>query len=182
MDISMPMLTTMRHNRITCSLWSCIFDMLKRNEVNALQEVCALGYWGYREKIGEQTLLVNIDELKDIPKFTTRTINVLSCVYPDFFLFKDNRYISNDLTTRYAGFPDLIVEVWSDSNTEADRAFKYNLYSTSEKTEHWYIDQEGNEVECFIGARKLTSQSLKNILETQNGIKFDLRYLAITDN
>ena len=60
-----------------------------------------------------------------------------------------------------------------------DRDFLRNLYATSDVTEFWQIEQNSNTVKCLIGATKLPNQSLKNILRTQKGLEFDLRYLAI---
>ncbi|MCL2814779.1 MAG: hypothetical protein FWD23_09290, partial [Oscillospiraceae bacterium] len=46
MDIYMPMSTTKRHNRITVTFSGTILELLRKNEVHALQEECALVYWG----------------------------------------------------------------------------------------------------------------------------------------
>jgi Uma2 family endonuclease len=94
-------------------------------------------------------------------------------------IFKSNLYVENKRQTRTAGQPDLIVEVWSDGNQESERDFKKYLYSTSPLTEHWYIEQHSNEVECYIGKNRIGGQSLKEILVTRSGLKFDLRYLSI---
>ena len=94
-------------------------------------------------------------------------------------MFKNNPYLENRRETRTAGFPDLIIEVWSDGNSAFERARKHSLYSSSPVTEHWYIDQDKNTIECFFGATKLPEQNLKNLLITQGNIMFDLRYLAL---
>ena len=78
-----------------------------------------------------------------------------------------------------AGQPDLVVEVWSDGNTPTDRAFLQKLYASSSITEFWQVEQDSNAVKCSIGEEKLPDQSLTNILKTQKGLEFDLRYLAI---
>lgn len=78
-----------------------------------------------------------------------------------------------------AGQPDLIVEVWSDYDLKNDRAFLQNLYATSDVTEHWYIEEDSNDIECYKGRIKLPSQTLKNILKTQSGLEFDLRSLML---
>jgi Uma2 family endonuclease len=100
-------------------------------------------------------------------------------VQPDFLLFKDNKYITDSRDLRTAGQPDLIVEVWSRSNTKSDRDFLRDLYSKSDITEFWQVEQNSNTVKCSLGKIKLPEQSLKNVLKTQKGLEFDLRYLAI---
>jgi Uma2 family endonuclease len=103
----------------------------------------------------------------------------LRCVQPDFFLFHKNPYIINKRDIRTAGQPDLIVEVWGEEDTKNNRDFKKYLYSASDITEHWYIEQDSNTIKCYLGRNELPDQSLMNILKTQNGLEFDLRYLAI---
>jgi hypothetical protein len=71
------------------------------------------------------------------------------------------------------------VEVWSKSNTKTDKLFLQNLYATSDTTEFWQLDQNSNTVKCSMGKKKLAEQYLTNILKTQKGLEFDLRYLAI---
>ena len=178
MDNYMQMSTSLRHNRITGTLFSEIIDMLRKNEVNALQEECALVYWGSRIK-PEPALLIDINNIKNMNDFKEKTINDLEYVQPDFILFHKNLYVENKRKTRTAGCPDLIVEVWFDSNTAEEENFKYGLYSSASSTEHWYIGQDTNEVKCYLGKETLATQSIKNILHTANGLKFDLRYLAI---
>jgi len=178
MDNYMRMSTSIRHNRITGTLFSEIVNMLRKNEVNALQEECALVYWGSRVK-PEPALLIDIKSIKNINDFKERTIDDLEYVQPDFVLFHKNLYAENKRRTRTAGCPDLIVEVWSDGNTAEEKKFKYDLYSNSSNTEHWYIEQDTNEVKCYLGKEILESQSIKNILHTTNGLKFDLCYLAV---
>ena len=177
MENYMQMSTSVRHNRITGTLFSEIIDMLRKNEVNALQEECALVYWGSRIK-PEPALLVDTAKITDMDDFKETIINDLEYVQPDFILFHKNPYAENKRKTRTAGCPDLIVEVWSDSNTAEEEAFKHSLYASSNNTEHWYIRQDTNEIECYVGKEALAAQSIKNILYTVNGLKLDLRYLA----
>ena len=106
-------------------------------------------------------------------------VTSLEKVQPDLAFFDKNKYVINKRETKVAGRPDLIVEVWSDGNTEAHKDYKKYLYSTSPITEHWYIEQDSNKVKCYMGNEQLPDQYLTNILKTQNGIEFDLRYLAI---
>ena len=73
----------------------------------------------------------------------------------------------------------MIVEVWSESNTVEEREWKFNLYSSSDETEHWYVDQDSNTVKCYFWHNELPDQCLTRILRTQDGIEFDLRHLAL---
>ena len=180
MDIYMPMSTTVRHNRITMTFAGTVLDLLRRKEVHALQEECALVYSGTKELPNGFALIdaraMCTDEIK---YFTENVITELEYVRPDFLLFKDNPYLENKKQTRTAGQPDLIVEVWSESNSKNDRLFLQNLYSTSPVTEHWYIEQDSNEVSCYFGREKIESQYLSDVLVTRSGIEFDLRYLTV---
>ena len=40
------------------------------------------------------------------------------------------------------------------------------------------MEQNSDTLKCSIGTEKLPEQSLKNVLKTQKGLEFDLRYLA----
>ena len=120
-----------------------------------------------------------MNKIKDKEYFSKDVITELEYVKPDFMIFKNNSYISNAKQTRTAGQPDLIAEVWSLGNTDDDRAFLQNLYATSDVTEHWYIEQDSNEVICYLGRNRLENQFLTDILVTRGGLQFDLRYLAL---
>jgi Uma2 family endonuclease len=87
--------------------------------------------------------------------------------------------LCNERETKTAGYPDIIIEVWSKSNDDSERDFKLDLYSSSPITEHWYIEQDSNEVICYFGKERIENQYLNNILVTRNGLEFDLCYLAI---
>ena len=178
MDIYMPMSTTGRHNRIISTLTGRILDLLEKKEAYALQEECALVYWGDKKEL-DFVSLVDVNEIEDINKFKSVTINELHFVQPDFMIFKNNPYVGNERETRTAGCPDLIVEVWSENNLKFERDFKLHLYSSSPITEHWYIEQDSNNVACYLGKNRTENQSLFNVLAAHNGLKFDLRYLAI---
>ncbi|MCL2055556.1 MAG: Uma2 family endonuclease [Oscillospiraceae bacterium] len=177
MSVYMPMSTTIRHNKITSSLFGNIFELVKKNKVLALQEECALVHWGLKRK-ADISKLVNIEALDDAAMFIKDVIDDLDYVMPDFLVFKDNKYLCNERETRIAGLPDLIIEVWSKSNAEDERNFKFDLYSGSPSTEHWYIEQDSNKVACYFGSEKLEEQSLSSVLLTRSGLKFDLRYLS----
>ena len=178
MDIYMPMSTTARHNKIVSTLIGSVIDLLRKKEVHALSEECSLVYWG-RKTEPTSLSLIDIKEIEDMKKFTEIIIEDLYYVQPDIMIFKSNPYVENKRQTKTAGQPDLIVEVWSDGNSKNDRAFLQNLYATSNVTEHWYIEQDSNEVTCYLGCNKIENQSLTDILVTRDGLKFDLRYLAV---
>ena len=178
MDIYMPMSTNLRHNKVTRKLGSRLVEWEEKNKGLVLQEECSLVHWG-GEKRPCELKLIDLSEIKDIDYFMSDTIEDLEKVQPDLAFFNKNKYVTNKRETKVAGCPDLIVEVWSDGNTQSHRDYKKYLYSTSSITEHWYIEQDANKVECYIGKEQLPDQYLTNILKTQNGIEFDLRYLAV---
>ena len=179
MDIYMPMSTTRRHNRFISALISRIFPLEEKGEVNIFHEERALVYWGDKRNPKGFSLVdvLNLDEEENY--FIENILPELDYVQPDFVVFKSNPFLENEKQTKTAGQPDLIVEVWSESNTRNEKAFLQNLYATSEITEHWYIDQDSNEVNCYYGNKKIENQYLTNILVTRDGLQFDLRYLAI---
>jgi hypothetical protein len=184
MDNYMPMGTTKRHNNIITSLLIKLGNLIEKKEVTVLHEECPLVFFGTRkEPMGMKLVDVNKmkEDSKDIDEFLDSVIELLESVQPDFMLFQDNPYLENKYDTRTAGQPDLIIEIWSKSNTAEDRKIKKNLYSTSDITEHWYIEQDSNKVECYFGNEQLPDQYLTNVLITKKGIEFDLRYLAIQD-
>ena len=178
MDIFMPMSTTDRHNDMISTFVGDVLPLKRKKEIYALQSDCALVHWGERKE-AINLALVNVSEIEDTVKFTGYTIEYLEYIQPDFMLFKDNPYLKNSKGLRTAGQPDLIVEVWSESNSKAERELKWNLYATSDITEHWYIEQDSNSVQCYMGKKQLPEQFLANILKAQKGLEFDLRYLAI---
>jgi len=178
MEIFMEMSTSARHNRLSGTFFGEILNLLRKKEVYALHEEGALVYWGARKEF-DFIRLVDVNEIEDVDEFITETIHDLYYVQPDFFLFKKNPYLHNKKETKIAGYPDLIVEVWSEDNTTFDRKIKLGLYSSSPITEHWYIEQNSNEVVCYYGDKRLENQSLMNVLVSRDGLKFDLRYLAI---
>ena len=178
MDIIMPMSTNLRHNKVTRKLGSRLIEWEEKNEGLVLQEECSLVHLG-GEKRPCELKLVDLSEIKDIDYFMSDIIEDLEKVQPDLAFFNKNKYIINKRETKVAGCPDLIVEVWADSNTQSHKDYKKYLYSTSPITEHWYIEQNSNEVNCYMGREQLPNQYLTDILKTQNGIEFDLRYLAI---
>ena len=178
MEIFMEMSTSARHNRLAGTFGGEILNLLRKKEAYALQEEGALVYWGEKKEL-DFIRLVDVTEIEDADEFTNEIIHDLHYVQPDFFLFKNNPYLHNKRETKIAGYPDLIVEVWSDDNTTFDRKIKLGLYSSSPITEHWYIEQNSNEVVCYYGDKRIENQCLMNVLVTRDGLKFDLRYLAV---
>lgn len=179
MDAYMPMSTTRRHNKIINEFVRKISGVESFDDVDILTSECALAHWGSKRKSDEICYLVDISSLEDIEYFTKSTINHLEYVQPDFVLFRNNPFVVNEFETITAGCPDLIVEIWSEGNSKLEKEFKFNLYSSGNKTEHWYIEQGSNKVTCFRGKEALPPQSLSDILRTTNGVEFDLRKMAI---
>ena len=180
MDAYMPRSTNLRHNEIITNLIGRIFNIIEQKDIRVFHEEGALVYYG-EKKEPEILKLVNVDRLNNKEHFRENVMNELYCVQPDFMLFMQNNYIENKRRTRMAGCPDLIIEIWFDGNEDDEKAFKKYLYSTAEKTEHWYIEQDSNEVICFFGENPLPAQSLTDVLKTTNGIEFDLRRMAIQE-
>ena len=178
MDSFMEMGTTARHNEIITALIRKILNFADGGKSKLFHENYSLVYWGKRTEL-DSLELVDITNIKDIRYFKENVINELRRIEPDFMLFDKNAYIENEKRTRIAGFPDLVIEVWSEGNSDMEQELKKFLYSTSLATEHWYIRQDSNDVECFMGDEVLPPQSLKNILRTQNGVEFNLKHMAI---
>ncbi|MCL2099777.1 MAG: Uma2 family endonuclease [Oscillospiraceae bacterium] len=176
--IFQEMSTTIRHNELVTAIVSEIRHLVKKREAYALSEEIPLVYFGTKKE-PHFMRLVDIDEIENIDEFTNDIIDELEYVQPDFVLFKKNRHLRNNKGTRTAGFPDLIVEVWSGDNTTYDRKVKFDLYSSSPVTEHWYIEQKINNVVCYYGEKRINNQCLTDILVTRGGLEFDLRDLAV---
>ncbi|MCL1999109.1 MAG: Uma2 family endonuclease [Turicibacter sp.] len=123
--------------------------------------------------------LVDLTRLDDVHKFTTSIIDDLDFVQPDLLLFRENPVLKNPYKTRFAGYPDLIVEIFTFKDSEAEQAAKHILYATSPITEHWYLTQDTNAVERWVGDKRLDDLTLKEPLITQNGIEIDLTRLAL---
>ena len=170
--------TTGRHNIIIGSLIGEIHDLHKRKQVFVRSEQYSIVYWGSRRKPSLGASLVKVEEVEDIEEFRNNIIYELDFVQPDFVVFKDNKYITDDRDLRTAGQPDLIAEVWSRNNSEADKKFLRDLYATSDITEFWQVEQDSNIVKCSVGGLELAEQSLADVLRARNGLEFDLRYLA----
>ncbi|MCL1986477.1 MAG: Uma2 family endonuclease [Firmicutes bacterium] len=136
----------------------------------------ALVHW--EKKGSPDARLVDISKIDNIERFLD-VVNDLSYAQPDVMIFKNNPCIKTKSGAKVAGFPDLLVEVWSDGNDNQHIAEKKALYKTAPTTEHWYISQDDNEIECWLGDKQIATQTLTNVLKSQGGIEFDLRDLAL---
>ena len=178
-DLSLQLMTTVRHNRLIMNLFPNILDLFKRGEIYPFQEQCGLVLFGTKFA-GDETLVdVSLLPECDRARLLKSGIDELQYVQPDFLYFKQNKFLQNYSATRIAGVPDLVIEVWSNSNYEYEREMKFRLYSSSPKCEHWYLSQDSNDVQCYVGRQELPRQSLCNTLVTLDALTFDLRHLAL---
>ena len=171
------MSTTERHMQILAeiefSIRSQFRSELLSGRYKLTQEQQDLVYNGKNEV--RDYKLIDCSVVQIIPH-----INDLSFVAPDLMLFTSNPYIQNDNKTKYAGCPNLIVEVWSKSNREDDIEFKKYLYASGKNTEHWYIEHNSDIVECCYEDRVIAKVSFSQILVTSGGISIDLSPLALS--
>jgi len=170
--------TTARHGRLLYFLGKATFDLFIKKELINFSESSSLVYYGNKKEL-DSCELVDIGEIQDVQKFREDIMGDLNFVTPDYMHFKDNKYLINKKETKVAGYPNLIVEVWSEDNSLKDRAFKKYLHSTSPITEHWYIEQDSNIVECYYGQERIEDKNLADILVSRDGVEFDLRYLKL---
>jgi Uma2 family endonuclease len=149
-----------------------------KKELRHFSESVSLVYHG-NKKSPANCELIDLSGVDNIKVFQ-EVMNDLEFIVPDYMYFKKgNDYLLNKKETKLAGYPNLVVEVWSESNTSLDRQFKKYLYSTSPITEHWYIEQDSNVVECYYGQERIEDKNLADILVSRDGIEFDLRYLKL---
>ena len=134
--------TLPRHNHLASSFFSEVFHLFKKKQVYPLQENCLLCFAGRRYSCDERLILV--EDIQDIKTFRLEIIDKLDYVQPGFLMFMENRFAQNSSTSKTAGVPDLVVEIWSDSNSAEERDFKKRLYSSSPRCEHWYLTQNAN--------------------------------------
>ncbi|MCL1999110.1 MAG: Uma2 family endonuclease [Turicibacter sp.] len=125
----------------------------------------------------EMFALSKLINVRNSENLSEAYISELACVMPDIMLFYHNLYMER--RSKIIGCPDLIIEIWSDSNTAAERELKKALYATSDITEHWYLEQHSNIVTRKKGVDNLPSQNLDEVLRTESGILLDLRDLAL---
>ena len=177
MDMTLKMATFPRHGHLVTGFCPYIIDLFKMGKLYYLSEEQLLAFRG--KKFSGEEELINANEDVFNEKFVSEGIDLLDCVQPDFLFFMKNKFIQTKNTLRTIGVPDLVVEVWSAGNEFPEREMKFRLYSSSPLCEHWYLEQDSNDVQVFKGFNKLGAQNLKNILITTDGIEFDLRYLAL---
>ena len=142
-------------------------------------------YYCFRDNIR----LVYLGEKKDYhslylapsAEYLDEDLLELEYIEPDFTLFNKNACFRNKTGSRIAGQPLLAVEVWSKSNLKSHRSFKKYLYSTSSITEHWYIEQDSDLVECYLHKTQLPSQYLNNPLKTSFGLVLDLTAVCLVN-
>jgi len=128
----------------------------------------------YGDRLSDCAYLIDISEIADHENFITNEIQNFHSVEPDVLLFHKNKYIQNKVGTYLAGFPDLVVEIWSTSNGAAERKYKNLVYSSSPTTEHWYFEQNSDFVEMWLGKNKLGTAPISKKLTTQNGLELDI--------
>ena len=159
-----------KHNHILYEL-SLAFGQ-HRKEYLIFRENMGLVYKGERNSLDEHCLAAHNE-------YAIAELDTLSSVIPDFMVFAKNSYIYNKSRTKIAGQPLLIVEVWSKGNKKAERLHKQYLYSTSPNTEHWYLTQNSNKIECWLGENKIKSQSLAKPFTTTFGFQIDLSQISL---
>ncbi|MCL2015227.1 MAG: Uma2 family endonuclease [Defluviitaleaceae bacterium] len=163
--------------RLIGMVYNKYFQSIMENKIKNYAEKYALAHQGDRYNPNHIALpmeLYNVN-LKNVDE------NVLAeskFVEPDFMLFSQNKLQKSTINFKMAGCPDLIVEVWSKSNTKAEREILFDLYSTSNITEFWQIEQDSNEVITSIGGKFLPTQNLQTPLKTQAGLEIDLTSIA----
>ncbi|MCL2016373.1 MAG: Uma2 family endonuclease [Defluviitaleaceae bacterium] len=160
-----------RHSQLTSFVFARLVPFLFEKDVLLKKEDKGLCY-SFSTDIASKYSLIAANEV------SSEDLDEFNAFVPDIMFFRDNPFQLSGNTEKVAGFPDLIVEVWSKSNLSAERTLKRETYSTGETTEHWYFTQNSNEVECWLGKNKLPPQNLQNVLVTQKGVNIDLRLLA----
>ena len=178
MTYAFQAITTRRHNRFISEIYLALSDLLKLRKYEAMHEEQALVYEG---NLYDVCSLVDIRNMqpKTQAEYRKSIIDLLPFVQPDFMLFDKAGFLLNESETKVAGLPRLVVEIWSPSNREEERMLQKKLYSSREAVEHWYIAQDSNHVEAFIGAAKLPDKDLRGVMSTEFGVSLDLTYLAL---
>ena len=175
-DRLLEMSTTFRHNELTsafnASLARDFWDLIISKKMFKFQESIGLAY--------ETNPLSLIDVSGgNYEEIDAEFLHLSEYIQPDFMLFHENKCAKFDDIKTVAGCPDLIVEVWSKTNTKKHRNFKFTIYSSSPTTEHWYLEQDSNIVECYLGQTQLPKQDISQTLVTTRNLQFDLTYLAL---
>ena len=170
------MATTDRHSDLVDAFTGNMYIAKK----NAL-----LIYWSSTVALvyNENKQLLNVNKISRAEENKlARGLSKMNYVEPDVMVFKNNAYISNLNGTRKAGCPDLVIEIWSDDNDQTHRQKKFEIYSSSPTTEHWYLEQRSDIIKCYLGKKRLSDQHLKNVLKTKDGLEFDISELQTGDD
>lgn len=102
---------------------------------------------------------------------------------PDIIFIAVSRYhiIENK---KVKGTPDLVVEIWSPSNTKKEREMKHKIYQNQGVTEYWQIFPKKQEVKVEVlneeGKYKLFSEAKKTgkvQSKVLNGFEIDIQTL-----
>ena len=151
-----------------------ILDIITSNFLNNNRKNKNIEYG--REQIA---LVKNHEKLIDIASLTDEQkdklelyMNTMKIIQPDFFVFKNNPYLTNNKVTRYVGVPDLIIEVWSETNKEEDKSKLRELYISSGSV-FWEIDQDNPLITCWENGR-MSQHSLRDPIKTPWGQVLDL--------
>lgn len=124
-------------------------------------------------------ILIDLSEIADQADFVANHIFNYNSVEPDILLFHKNKYIKNETGAYLAGLPDLVVEIWSQMNQPYERTAKQELYASSPITEHWYIEEDSDLVERWLGKKRLPDATTRKKLTTQNGLELDISDFAV---
>ena len=161
---------TYRHNQLIGELYLALSDLLKSRRYEAMHGEQALAYEGNQ---------YFLPSLMEHDRCSQDMLDYLPFVQPDFMLFKVNRYLIDKPGIKLVGLPNLIIEIWNPYDTNDERNLKRKLYSSKSCVEHWYISQDCNLVDCWLGNYHFPNQHLTNVLKTIDDISIDLRYLAL---
>ena len=176
------MIDTERHNDLVAAVESFLTlnYVQKDPKYRLFNAQTKFAYWSEDIRgIYELMDLENMEFEEDL--FVDKILDELDFILPDILLFHENRYCTDEYVMRVSGSPDLIVEVWSYCNKYEFKEFKRKLYSSSNITEFWQIDQDENTVICSIGKERLPDQDLSVPLRTQKGLVVDLTKLAFPE-
>ncbi|MCL1988987.1 MAG: hypothetical protein FWG64_13605 [Firmicutes bacterium] len=172
--------TPPRHALLNGKLSSTVIDKFEE-EINqgtknyGSSNICLT----YFDETIEGASLVDLSQLDDIDYFIENEISDLHYVMPDIFLFDKQPFVTNKTGVKIAGFPDLIIEIWSPGNSKTHREFLHNLYQTSPVTEIWHLTLNSNIVHRWLGKKRLEDTTLLEIMESRTGLKFDLTRSAL---
>ncbi|MCL1997584.1 MAG: Uma2 family endonuclease [Turicibacter sp.] len=171
LDFMTKMSTMPKHNRLLRDIsFNLKLALRARADYDIFTDTVRLAYFGNIQNANglAESTLIWVDENFQ----ANRSLEILSYVEPDLMLFYRNRYIED--RSLIIGAPDLIVEIWSERNSDLEQAAKRFLYSTSQSTEHWYLTQNSNTIERWLGKTRLPDASLSHTVITNTGLTLDL--------